>query len=111
MKKKVRKIVLEGASGASYRLRVRPWDHEFGAVGAVYVVTERKERMDGGHWHSRIFAGQTGDLSARVADHRKFASFESRGANCVCFIKETRESERVRIEADLMKKYRPPCNE
>lgn len=109
--KKLGKITLEGASGASYRFSVYPWDAEFGAVSGVYMVTKRRTRPGGRHTHSRIYAGQTGDLSAQVSAHRRSATLKDREANCVCVHAEPAESTRLKIESDLMLKFRPPCNE
>ena len=109
--KKLGKITLKGASGASYRFSVYPYESEFGPTkGAVYFVTKRKEKAGGRHSHSRIYAGQTADLSASVAGHRKSSSLQSRGPNCVCVHTEGLESTRLEIESDLMSIYRPPGN-
>lgn len=108
--KRLGKIILKGASGASYRFRVFPWESDFRAEGAVYFVTKRKEKAGGGHAHKRIYAGQTGDLSECVADHRKSSSLQGRAANCICVHAEASESKRIEIESDLMSAYRPPCN-
>jgi hypothetical protein len=109
--KKLGKIKLTGASGASYDFRVYPWESEFGAEGAVYIVTKRKGTTGGRHWHSRLFAGQTSDLSASVADHRKSSALQSRSPNCICVHTEETESKRRTIESDLMSLYRPPGND
>ena len=108
--KKLGKIMLKGASGASYRFRVYPWESEFESSAAVYIVTKRKEKDGGKHTHSPLFAGQTEDLALSVADHRKSSALQGRDANCVCIHAEKSEVKRVEIESDVMALYWPPCN-
>lgn len=109
--KRLGKITLKGASGASYRFSVYPWEADFEAGGALYIVTKRREKDGGRHSHRCLWAGQTSDLAACVADHRKSSSLQSREPNCVCVHSEATESERSKIESDLMLMYRPPCDE
>src|SRR4051812_20600174 len=92
--KKLGKITLEGASGASYRFSVHPWERDFGAEGAVYVVTRRRSKPGGGHEHRRIFAGETANLSGSVAGHRKSIPLHERDANCICVHAEASEARR-----------------
>jgi hypothetical protein len=102
--------MIKGASGASYRFRVHALEAEFGAEGAVYVVTKSRPLAEGRSAHTRIFAGQTGDLSASVAEQRRSPSVLGLGPNCVCVHPEAVESKRLAIESDLLSVFRPPCN-
>jgi hypothetical protein len=108
--KKFGKIVLEGASGASYPFKVYPWQADFKPEGGVFVVTKRKQLKGGRRAHSRIFAGQTANLSTRVAECRDTKAFQGHEANCICVHTEPAEKKRVAIETDLLSKFRPPCN-
>lgn len=110
MKKPGKKIILEGASGASYPFHVYPLDSQLDPIGGVYVVTKRKEHPDGRRTHSRIYAGQAADLSARLAEHRASSTFRGRRADCVCVLPEDVESRRIEIESDLLSRFRPPGN-
>lgn len=107
---KLADVTFIGASGTNYEFEVYPWGTNFNAVGAVYFVTERSRNSDGGYNHSRIYVGQTSDLSERFDDHHKAGCFGKKGANCICVHTEDIESRRLRIEADLIAKYAPPCN-
>lgn len=111
MKSKKTKITVPGASGASYRFTVHDLESALPTSGAVYFITRRTEHEGRRHTHARIYAGHAADVAARVTDHRNFATFDSHKPNCVCVLPEKVEAERVRIESDLISKFRPPCND
>lgn len=79
-------------------------------MGGVYFMTKRAPKPEGGFGHTRIYVGQTGDLSSRPLNHHRTACFDKNGANCVCIYLESSEDRRFAIETDLMRKYDPPCN-
>lgn len=99
-----------GESGAKYNFAIYPFGTDFKAVGAVYIVTKRTVKSDGGGNHNFIYVGQTGDLSTRFDDHHKAACFKKNGANCICIHLNGKESQRLDIETDLVMHYNPPCN-
>ena len=84
-------------------------DTSFNSVGAVYFITKRS-KDNGGHNHTRIYVGETGDLSTRFDDHHKAGCFNEHDANCICVYQEESESKRLKIEKDLIDNYNPPCN-
>jgi predicted site-specific integrase-resolvase len=63
-----------------------------------------------GYSHTRIYVGQTEDLSTRFDNHHKEACFDKHNKNCVCVHGEEDEDTRLEIEKDLIDKYDPPCN-
>ena len=103
-------IVLTGASGTEYRFDVCPWGEDFEPLAAVYAVTRRFKRRDS-YSHEVLHVGYTSDLPERFEDHHKPDCFKQKRANCICIHREDDESARLRIEEDLVEKYKPPCNE
>ena len=103
-------VTFNGVSGNSYEFTAYSRDTVFKAVGAVYFVTKRTTKKDGGASHTRIYVGETGDLSSRPLNHHRKACFDEHNANCVCIYTETDENRRLEIETDLRQNYNPPCN-
>jgi len=97
-----------GESGQQYQFSVYPWGTNFEENWeAVYFVTKRRPNAKG---HTRIYVGQTDDLSTRFNCHHKRVCFEQYGANCVCVYTEDDEDTRLEIEQDIINNYGPPCN-
>ncbi len=109
---KLSNVRFTGESGQIYTFTAFSWDTNFEEdFGAVYFVTERSQKSDGGYSHKRIYVGETGDLSSRFDSHHKQSCFDREGANCICVYEEQDEDERPLIEQDLLAKYNPPCND
>jgi hypothetical protein len=104
-------MTLTGQSGQKYQFDVYPLTTTFKAVGAVYYISKRTPKQDGGGDHSKIYIGQTGDLSDRFDNHHKADCFEKRGANCISVHTDDDEDSRLTKEADLIDAYKPPCND
>ncbi len=107
---KLTTVTFTGTSGATYGFEVYPWDTGFNAVGAIYLVTKRSRNSGGRFSHTRIYVGQTSDLSERFDNHHQASCFSGHGVNCICVYREDSERQRLQIEADLISNYRPPCN-
>ena len=103
-------ITFKGKSGNEYSFNAYPIDTEFKAIGTVYFITKRTEKADGTGTHTRIYVGQTEDLSERFDNHHKQDCFDRNNANCICIYSESDEDQRLEIEADLIDNYNPPCN-
>jgi len=98
-------------SGTEYTFKVYSLDTKFNKdYEAVYFVTKRVKKTNGGYSHIRIYVGETGDLSTRFDNHHKQDCFDENGANCICIYGEQDEKTRLKIEKDLIEKYNPPCN-
>jgi len=102
-------IHFTGQSGKKYSFNVYQITASFKAIGAVYLITKRTV-TDGTGNHTRIYVGQTGDLSERFNNHHKQDCFEENKANCICIYAEENETTRLEIEKDLIDNYTPPCN-
>jgi len=103
-------ILFKGKTENEYSFNVYSFDTDFKAIGAVYFVTKRVEKPDGTGNHTRIYVGQTGDLSERFDNHHKQECFDKHNANCICVYTESDEDTRLEIESDLIDNYNPPCN-
>lgn len=103
-------ITFKGKSGNEYSFNVYPFNTDFKAIGAVYFVTQRTEKSDGTGSHTRIYVGETGDLSERFDNHHKQDCFDKHNANCICVHSESNEKTRLEKESDLIDNYNPPCN-
>lgn len=104
-------ITFRGTSGNQYEFTAYSWDTGFKEnYGAVYFITKRSQKSDGGYSHMRIYVGQTDDLSTRFDDHHKDSCFRRNNANCKCIFGEQNENNRLAIEKDLIENYNLPCN-
>jgi hypothetical protein len=108
---KIGTLTLTGASGNQYSFNVYPTDTGFKSMGAVYYISKRIEKEDGTGTHTKIYIGQTGDLSERFDSHHKESCFKKHNANCVSILQESSEKTRLEIEGDLIEAYTPPCND
>jgi len=104
-------ITFTGRSGTGYEFDVYPFHTEFTAVGAVYFVTRRTREAEGEYSHAPIYIGQTGNLPDRFDSHDKADCFRRERANCICTHLDDNEQRRLQIESDLLKNYKPPCND
>ena len=104
-------ITFTGSSGTEYEFNVYSWGTNFKKdFGAVYFVTKRSKKSDSGYSHTRIYIGQTEDMSTRFDNHHKQECFGEYDANCICVCGEQDEDKRLEIEKDLIDNYNPPCN-
>ena len=104
-------LTLKGASDQTYDFTVYSYDTEFNAVGAVYEITRRQEKPEGGYNHTAIYIGETSDLSTRFDGHHKEDCFVQHNANCKCIHLDDAEDSRRAKEADLIDNFSPTCND
>lgn len=102
-------VTFTGASGSKYEFDAYPISTEFNSGGAIYFITKRTV-SNGKASHTRIYVGQTKDISERFDDHHKQDCFDKHGANCICVHGDSNESSRLKKESDLIENYDPPCN-
>jgi len=103
-------ITLKGQSGAEYKFNVYDWGTNFDDIGAVYYISNRYKDNVGAWTHTKIYIGQTGDLSERFDNHHKAECFEDHNANAISVHKEENENSRLILEEDLIEALNPPCN-
>ena len=103
-------VRIKGLSGKMYTFRAYPMETIFAEFGAVYFITGRNLNPDGKIAHSRIYCGQTGNMSVRPYDVRQSASFKANNANCICILPAEDEASRRDIEKDIHQNYKLLCN-
>lgn len=104
-------ITFKGESGRRYEFGMYPLGTKFkDGHGGVYFLTNRHVKGDGAHGHTRIYVGETDDLSTAIMDHEQAALFAEYEANCVCVHATQDASVRGHMVEDLVSKYNPPVN-
>lgn len=103
-------LTFTGQSGQEYSFRVYSWEHEFKALPAVYIVTERTVEPNSAPAFSPVYIGMTEDLSSLFGSHEKSDCFQMYYANTVAVLAEPDAAARARIEKDLVGALEPPCN-
>ncbi len=99
-------VRIKGLSGRTYTFRAYPLETRFAEFGAVYFITERKLDSKGRTSHSRIYCGQTSNLSVCPYTAEQLASFQKYDANCICILPVQGESSRSAIEQDIHQNYK-----
>lgn len=107
---KIGTMTLSGKSGSKYEFAVYPRATTFKALGALYFMTKRTLKPEGGGSHAMIYVGETSDLSNRPLNHHRKQCFDRKGADTVCILVESDRDRRLAIETDLRQNYDPPCN-
>lgn len=102
-------VRIQGISGQMYRFRAYALDAVLDRVGGVFFITSRNEAVDGRVAHSRIWCGETSDLSSRSFSDAQEASFKSYGANCICVLPSDDARYRTTVEKDIHSKYKLLC--
>ena len=107
---KIGALNLQGHSGQKYEFNVYNWGTEFKDIGAVYYISNRDKDSDDSWSHTKIYIGQTGDMSERFDNHHKAECFDIHNANAISIHQENDEDSRLGIEKDLIDALDPPCN-
>ncbi len=94
-------VRLAGQSGHEYRFKAYPLGSVFRkGLGAVYLVTRRRQVEPGGGFkHRKMGVDQTDDLRTFLAN--QVPALTARGANCICVHSEKERSARMVIRGDL----------
>jgi len=104
-------MTVKGESGNNYTFNVYGYDTIFKPLCAVYLITKRTLKPDGGGSHNFIYIGETEDLSDRFNGHHKKQCFINNNANCKCVHLEDNKNTRLQIESDILGNYSFPCND
>lgn len=97
-----------GASGQTYQYEVYPLGTQLKEEAGNYIFAKPGA---GGGW-SACYIGQTSNLNQRLGDHEKEACARRNGATHIhAHLNAGGETVRRAEEADLIRKWRPPCNE
>lgn len=104
-------LSLKGKSGNEFTFYIYELGTTFKKVGGIYVFTKRTQNSDGTWSHTVLYIGKTEDLSTRFNNHHKESCYMNKGANRLCVRQVDTESERERIEKDMIQFYNPSCND
>ncbi len=102
-------VPIQGSSGKMYTFRAYPLGTKFAEFGAVYFITCRELDSEGKMTHSRIYCGQTANMSVCPYDARQAKSFKANFANCICVLPVNEDFARLEIEKDIHQNYRLLC--
>jgi len=103
-------ILVTGASGKQYKFWVYPWGHKLKAEGGVYMVLKNSGTLLVPKY-SVIYVGQTENLDERFDDHHKQFCFNRNGRTHIGARLGSVKATRLTIEADLVARYSPSCND
>ena len=108
---KIEDFAFFGVSGRQYIFQVYPIGTEFKDVGGVYIFTKREINSNDGVTHNLLYIGRSNSLPGRLTRlHHKWDAVLRNSGNCVCIYSEANDSDRNRIEEDLIRRYLPPLN-
>jgi hypothetical protein len=107
---KIDEIAFAGRSGTRYDFRVYVWETKFKAVPGVYVVAARTIEPGQPAQYQPLFVGETADMSAAFRSHPRDECFQMYFGNVVGVLKESDDTRRTSILADLLDGLAPPCN-
>jgi hypothetical protein len=99
-------LTMRGVSGNTYAFTVYAWGTSFQPVAAAYAVL----RLEPNGNYSVLYVGETEDLSSRFECHHKQGCFDRNRKTHIAARVEPSVQQRLKIEADLVLAYGPPCN-
>jgi hypothetical protein len=102
-------VHIEGVSGRMYTFRAYPLETSFAEFGAVYFITSRELNPEGRMAHTRIYCGETGDMSVCPYSALQSASFKANYANCICIMPVKEDVYRRDVEKDIHQNYKLLC--
>ncbi len=109
---KLATLELTGLSGNKYIFDVYSYESEFTQLGCVYVISKRSYTSSSNNFsHDIIYIGQTDNISNRLSNHHKKDCFDSNSPNCISIYIYESDAKRTNIENDLIKYYKPRCND
>jgi len=104
-------VTFTGKSEKKYEFEIYDIDSEWNDnISAVYIVTKRYKKDDGGYLHNKIYIGRTKDLKDRHSNHHQQLCFDKYNANCICIYQEEDEQQLIDIETDLIQGNTTKCN-
>ncbi|MBN2412968.1 GIY-YIG nuclease family protein [candidate division KSB1 bacterium] len=96
-----------GVSGKKYKYWIYPIDTSLKEEGGNYIFALESSP---GHWSS-VYIGQTNNLNERLENHEKENCARSNGATHIHAHLNSLKQNRLNEELDLIKKWKPVCNE
>ena len=103
-------VALIGASEKRYEFSVYLREDAFKPLGAVYFLAKRIPFAEQEAEYTRIYVGESPDISQRPLVPERKPCIDSNEANCLCLYLEADAQVRTAIVADLARAYDPACN-
>ncbi len=98
--------VWRGETSARYRFKITKTLDALPDAGGIYVMVRRTFFF----WLKPIYIGKASNLQGRHTEHERWPEARSKGATERHYMCIRSESERQRVEEDLIRKYKPKLN-
>ncbi len=98
--------VWRGESSARYRFKITKTLKALPDAGGIYVMVRRTCFF----WLKPVYIGKASNLLGRSTDHERWPEARRMGASERHYMCIRSESERQRVEEDLIRKYKPKLN-
>lgn len=98
--------VWRGETSARYRFKITKKVKDLPDAGGIYVMVRRTLFF----FLSPVYIGKASNLQGRHTDHERWPEARKKGASERHFMCIRSESERQRIEEDLIRHYKPKLN-
>jgi excinuclease UvrABC nuclease subunit len=95
-------LVLIGKLGNVYEFTVYDINSELCSTGGVYVYIDLEDSDLFVRSPDLVYCGKTNDLRRRHNEHCLDDEDMVNSSNCICFLPEDDEDERMRIETDIL---------
>lgn len=102
----VLKTYFKGKSGTKYSFYIFSLDYNCSEVPAVYIMAKHKFSS-----FTPIYIDQTDNLKKNYSVQSQESIIKQYKIDYLCVLVEEDEYKRLAIEKDLIKKYKPPCNQ
>ena len=98
--------VWRGETSQRYRFKITKSLDALPDAGGIYVMVRRTLFF----WLKPIYIGKAANLRDRHSDHERWPEARRKGASERHYMCVSKESDRQRIEEDLIRNYRPKLN-
>lgn len=98
--------VWRGESSARYRFKITRSLEDLPDAGGIYVMVRRTLFF----WLKPMYIGKASNLLGRHTDHERWPEARRKGASERHYMCVRSETERQRIEEDLIRNYQPKMN-
>jgi len=104
-------VVLKDKSNNNYSFSIHSFEDEFKDESGIYAFSKREKNSTEGFTHTILYIGMAESFKKRFSSHHKEECATKKGANCILLMPTPAQKERERIEKELIRFYKPSCNE